>query len=95
VYTKPGHPLMDATYGEPEDPLNVLKRGYYVSLGLAMGGLFFICRWFLYIESLPSAYLYFYMCSLVGVVVSFLFVAITQHYTDYNFPPVQSIAASS
>lgn len=49
VYTKPGHPLTDRNYGEPEDPLNVLKRGYYVSLGLALGGLFFICRYFLYI----------------------------------------------
>lgn len=95
VQTKPGHPLTDRNYGEPEDPLAVLKRGYYVSLMLAMVGLLIICRWFLYIDSLPSAYLYFYMCSLVGVVVSFLFVAITQYYTDYNFPPVQSIAASS
>lgn len=94
VYTKPGHPS-DRGYGEPEDPLNVLKRGYYVSLGLAMAGLFIICRCFLYIENLPNAYLYFYLCSVVGVVVSFLFVAITQYYTDYNFPPVQSIAASS
>jgi len=95
VYTKPGHPLTDRNYGEPEDPLNVLKRGYYVSLSLAMGGLFVICRCFLYIEALPSAYLYFYLCSVVGVLVSFLFVGITQYYTDYNYPPVQSIAASS
>lgn len=95
VYTKPGHPSTDKLYGPLEDPLNVLKRGYYVSLGLAMIGLFFICRSFLYIESLPSAYLYFYLCSVVGVIVSFLFVAITQYYTDYNFSPVQSIAASS
>lgn len=70
----------------------MLKRGYYVSLGLAMGGLFFICRCFLYVAALPSAFMYFYMCSVVGVIVSFLFVAITQYYTDYNFPPVQSIA---
>ncbi len=49
VYKKQGHPLTDRNYGEPEDPLNVLKRGYYVSLGLALGGLFFICRYFLYI----------------------------------------------
>ena len=63
-------------------------RGYYVSLGLAMGGLFIICRMFLNVPSLPNAYLYFFACSLVGVLVSFMFVAITQYYTDYNFPPV-------
>lgn len=95
VYTKPGHPSSDRGYGELEDPLYILKRGYYVSLGLAMAGLFVICRYFLYIDTLPNAYLYFYACSVVGVVVSFLFVAITQYYTDYNFEPVQSIASSS
>ena len=95
VGTKPGHPLRDSNYGEPEDPLAVLKRGYYVSLILALLGLFWICRNFLYIEALPQAYLCFYGCSVIGVIVSFMFVAITQYYTDYNFPPVQSIASSS
>lgn len=88
VYTKPGHPSTDRGYGEPEDPLYVLKRGYYVSLGLALVGLFIICRCFLHIDTLPNAYLYFYLCSVVGVIVSFMFVVITQYYTDYNFPPV-------
>ena len=41
------------------------------------------------------AYLYFFGCTVVGVVVSFLFVIITQYYTDYTFGPVQSISASS
>ena len=77
VYTKPGHPSKDSNYGPLEDPLVVLKRGYYVSLVLALFGLFIICRNFLYIEALPNAYLYFYGCSVVGVMVSFLFVAIT------------------
>lgn len=95
VYTKPGHPQVDQNYGEAEDPLSVLKRGYYVSLALAMGGLFVICRMFLYVATLPSAFMYFYMCSVVGVIVSALFVSITQYYTDYNFAPVQSIAHSS
>lgn len=95
VSTKKGHPSRDASYGELEDPLNVLKRGYYVSLVLALLGLFWICKNFLFIPSLPNAYLYFYCCSVVGVAVSFMFVAITQYYTDYNFAPVQSIASSS
>ena len=95
VSTKKGHPSRDPSYGELEDPLHVLKRGYYVSLVLALLGLFGICRNFLYIPALPNAYLYFFMCSCIGVFVSFLFVAITQYYTDYNFAPVQSIASSS
>jgi Na+/H+-translocating membrane pyrophosphatase len=89
VKTKPGHPSKDSHYGPLEDPLDVLKRGYYVSLALAIFGLFFICRSFLYIDALPNAYLCFFGCSVVGVIVSFLFVAITQYYTDYTYSPVQ------
>ena len=95
VSTKKGHPSKDAGYGPIEDPLTVLKRGYYISLLLAVIGLFFICSNFLYIPTLPNAYFYFFLCAVVGVIVSFLFVSITQYYTDYHFPPVQSIASSS
>jgi len=54
-----------------------MKRGYYVSLILALFGLFFICKTFLNPAQAPQAYLYFFGCSTVGVIVSFLFVAIT------------------
>jgi Na+/H+-translocating membrane pyrophosphatase len=77
VSTKPGHPSTNSQYGPLEDPLNVLKRGYYVSLILAALGLFWICRTFLVVPGCPNAYLYFFGCTIVGVVVSFLFVAIT------------------
>merc|ERR1712091_542277 len=78
-----------------EDPLDILKRGYYVSLGLAIIGLFYICKTFLYVPMFPQAYLSFFGCSVIGVIVSFLFVMITQYYTDYQFGPVKSIAQSS
>jgi Na+/H+-translocating membrane pyrophosphatase len=57
--------------------------------------LFFICKNVLSIPNNPNAYLYFYGCSVVGVVVSFMFVRITQYYTDYAYGPVQSISKSS
>ena len=43
VKTKPGLPSLKEDYGEFEDPLDILKRGYNVSLILALIGLFFIC----------------------------------------------------
>lgn len=95
VKTKTGMPSHTRDYGEMEDPLDVMKRGYYISLVLALFGLFFICKNFLYIPQLPNAYLWFFACSTVGVVVSFLFIKITQYYTDYTYGPVQSIAKSS
>ncbi len=72
-----------------------MKRGYYVSLVLALIGLFLICYNYLYIPYLPYAYLHFFACSSVGVVVSYLFIRITQYYTDYTYEPVRSIARSS
>jgi Na+/H+-translocating membrane pyrophosphatase len=95
VKTKPGLPSLKPDYGTLEDPLDILKRGYYVSLGLALVGLFYICKTFLYVPKAPNAYLYFFGCTCIGVSVSFLFVMMTQYYTDYNYGPVQSIAASS
>jgi Na+/H+-translocating membrane pyrophosphatase len=77
VKTKPGMPGRTAGYGEAEDALDVMKRGYYVSLILALVGLFYICKNFLNPPQAPQAYFYFFGCSGVGVVVSFLFVAIT------------------
>lgn len=95
VKTKPGLPSLKPSYGELEDPLDILKRGYYVSLGLAVLGLFYICKTFLNVPNYPNAYLCFFGCSVIGVVVSFLIVLITQYYTDYQYGPVQSIAKSS
>ena len=95
VKTKPGLPSLKPDYGVLEDPLDILKRGYYVSLMLALVGLFFICKTFLNLPNYPQAYICFFGCASIGVVVSFLFVMITQYYTDYNYGPVQSIAASS
>jgi len=77
VKTKPGLPSLKPDYGELEDPLDILKRGYYVSLGLALVGLFYICKTFLYVPKHPNAYMYFFGCTVVGVVVSFLFVIMT------------------
>lgn len=53
VKTKPGMPGKTPGYGELEDPLDVLKRGYYVSLILALIGLFYICKNFLYVPAAP------------------------------------------
>jgi H(+)-translocating pyrophosphatase len=95
VKTKPGLPSLRADYGELEDPLDILKRGYYVSLTLAIGGLFVICSTYLNVPQYPNAYMCFFGCSVIGVIVSYMCVLITQYYTDYNYGPVQSIAKSS
>jgi len=77
VKTKPGLPSLKEGYGEFEDPLEILKKGYYISLFLALVGLYFICLTFLNIPAFPNAYLWFFACSVIGVIVSFLCIMIT------------------
>ena len=77
VKTKPGLPSLKQGYGEMEDPLDILKRGYYVSLSLAVIGLYFIVATYLNVPQFPNASLCFFGCTVIGVVVSFLCVIIT------------------
>jgi H+-translocating diphosphatase len=88
VSTKPGLPSNTRDYGKLENPLNILKRGYYVSLNMAIWGLYYICYYFLSIPEYPWSHWFFFGCACIGVLVSFLFIKITQYYTDYNFGPV-------
>lgn len=77
VKTKPGLPSLRENYGEMEDPLEILKKGYYVSLGLALCGLYLICQTYLNVDKYPNAYLCYFACTFIGVLVSFLCVVIT------------------
>ncbi|HYZ85300.1 MAG TPA: sodium/proton-translocating pyrophosphatase, partial [Bryobacteraceae bacterium] len=73
---------------EDEDPMNALNRGYYVTTVLAMIG-FYIAVYVLLQNNL-----YLFGAGVVGIITSFLFVYITQYYTEYKYRPVQEIAKS-
>src|SRR5271156_5151315 len=74
---------------EDEDPMHALNKGYYVTSLLALVGfavaIYFMlgARWWL----LGSG--------ICGIITSFLFVRITEYYTETRFRPVQSIAQAS
>src|SRR5271165_1209755 len=74
---------------EDEDPMHALNKGYYVTSLLALVGfavaIYFMlgARWWL----LGSG--------ICGIITSFLFVRITEYYTETRFRPVQSIAEAS
>lgn len=80
---------------EKMDPMAALNHGYYIAVGLAMVGFFIATRWLLYTPAAPSAWWHFFLCGVVGVVTSVLFVYITQYYTEYKYRPVQTIAEQS
>src|ERR1700742_2497866 len=74
---------------EDQDPMDALNRGYYVTTLLALAGfagaVYYMLqgRWWLL------------SCGIVGMVTSFLFVRITEYYTETRYRPVQSIANAS
>jgi inorganic pyrophosphatase len=77
------------------EPLAVMRRAYSVTAFLSIFGLLFTTRYILHVPSAPHAWLWFFACGIVGVATAFLLVRITQYFTDFEYAPVQSIAAAS
>jgi K(+)-stimulated pyrophosphate-energized sodium pump len=80
---------------EDEDPMHALNRGYWITSFLAGVGFFIGTRWLLNPVQAPDAWWHFFLCGVIGVVTSIVFVYITQYYTEYRYRPVKSIAAAS
>jgi len=74
---------------ENQDPMSALNRGYLVTTVLAMAGFYIAVRYLL------GNNLWFFAAGVIGIVTSFLFVWITQYYTEYRYRPVLSIAVST
>jgi len=74
---------------EEEDPMAALNRGYMITSLLAIAG-FYAAVYFLLNNNL-----WFFAAGVIGVINSFVFVWITQYYTEYRYRPVQSIANAS
>ncbi len=74
---------------EDEDPMAALNRGYLITSILAIGG-FYVA-----VYSLLKNNYWFFAAGIIGVITSYVFVWITQYYTEYRYRPVQSIANAS
>src|SRR5579871_3782750 len=79
---------------DSEDPMRALNRGYYITTVLGAVGLFVAVRFLL--GQIPGAnYIWFFFAGLIGMGNSFVFVWITEYYTEHRYRPVRSIAHSS
>lgn len=78
-----------------EDPMQILEKGYAITIFLAVITFGASTRWLLYTEQAPSAWLNFALCGLVGIITAYVFVWITKYYTDYKYEPVRTLALSS
>lgn len=94
VKTKPGLPFQNANYGEMEDSLDIMIRGFKVALLTGTASFVLICYLFLNEPELDT-WKNFAVCGVVGIGVSYVFILSTQYYTDYKYHPVKHIAESS
>ena len=78
--------VMTVKTKEDGDPMRALNRGYYVTTALAVAG-FFVA-----VQLLLGGNMYLFSAGVIGIVTSFLYVYITQYYTEYKYRPVLSIA---
>jgi K(+)-stimulated pyrophosphate-energized sodium pump len=78
---------------ETEDPMRALNRGFYVTSALALVG--FAIAVYTMLDGPMVKPLWLLGCGVIGLITSFLFVWITEYYTESRYRPVQSIAAAS
>jgi K(+)-stimulated pyrophosphate-energized sodium pump len=78
---------------EDEDPMHALNKGFYLTSALALVG--FAAAVYLMLNGLGVRWLWLLGCGVIGLVTAFLFVWITEYYTESRFRPVQSIAEAS
>ncbi len=71
---------------EDGDPMHALNRGFYVTVIAAVAG------FALAVYLLLDGNRHFFFAGLLGILTSFLFVFITQYYTEYKYRPVRDIA---
>jgi H(+)-translocating pyrophosphatase len=78
-----------------QDPLAIMRRGYYVCMALAVVAFTGTCRFMLYVEQAPAAWFHFALCGLVGIFMAWALITVTTYYTDYTYGPVRDVAMAS
>ncbi len=78
---------------EDEDPMHALNKGFYVTAALALTG--FAGAVYLMLNGPLVQPLWRLGCGVIGLGTAFLFVWITEYYTESRYRPVQSIAEAS
>src|SRR6266487_2689535 len=84
---------------EDESPMAALNRGYLVATVLA-AILFGVAAWAMLQPPAssgadPLTWIRYWACGIVGMITAFLYVWITQYYTEAKYRPVKEIARAS
>lgn len=78
---------------EEEDPMHALNKGFYLTSMLALIG-FAVAAYFM-LNGPGVQWLWLLGCGVIGLITAFLFVWITEYYTESRYRPVMSIAEAS
>jgi len=91
--------LLQAEGGEDnddvEDPMQVMKRGFFVSFLFSMLSIWLTCYFLLNVPEAPRAWIHFGICGTIGLLTSVAIVLLTEYYTDYWYAPVRRIAEAA
>ncbi|MFQ6107144.1 MAG: sodium-translocating pyrophosphatase [Thermoplasmata archaeon] len=85
---------------EDSDPMRTLNVGYYVTTILA-AAFFAFAAWSMLqpaagLEPVSDlTWFYFFLCGVIGMITSVIYVYVTQYYTESKYRPVKAIAKSS
>jgi K(+)-stimulated pyrophosphate-energized sodium pump len=83
---------------DDDDPMKALKGGFIITSLINMVFLFFVVKNMLsgtLTNGTTVNYIYLYGCALAGIVLSYIFVIVTDYYTSITHKPVKDIANSS
>ncbi|WP_213803315.1 sodium-translocating pyrophosphatase [Granulicella sp. dw_53] len=78
---------------EEEDPMHALNKGFYVTSALALAG--FAGAVYTMLNGPLVRPMWLLGCGVIGLATAFLFVWITEYYTESRYRPVKSIAEAS
>jgi K(+)-stimulated pyrophosphate-energized sodium pump len=78
---------------EDEDPMHALNKGFYVTSALALAG--FAGAVYTMLNGPQVQPIWLLGCGVIGLVTAFLFVWITEYYTEAVYRPVKSIVEAS
>ncbi len=75
--------------------MQALNRGYFINVILAIPLFGMASKWLLDNPVATDAWWHFFLCGVIGLMTSVVFVYIAQYYTQNKYRPVQSIAEAS
>jgi K(+)-stimulated pyrophosphate-energized sodium pump len=87
--------VLSVRAGRSEKPMAALHRGHYVAAALSTIGLAVACRWLLYCEYAPQAWVCFFAAGLAGIIAALMILYITSYYTEPEYRPTRRICEAS